>query len=47
MLRRFEAVDGGGQMEMIVPSPEQERAATMLHALGSPVRVRPMDHLCY
>ena len=26
-------------METIVPSPEQERAATMLHALGNPVRV--------
>ncbi len=26
-------------MENIVPSPEQERAATMLHALGNPVRV--------
>jgi ArsR family transcriptional regulator, arsenate/arsenite/antimonite-responsive transcriptional repressor len=26
-------------MEIIVPSPGQERAATMLHALGNPVRV--------
>ena len=26
-------------METIVPSPQQKRAATMLHALGNPVRL--------
>ena len=32
-------------METIVPSPEQERAATMLHALGNPLRVAIVSYI--
>ena len=32
-------------MEIIVPSPEQERAATMLHALGNPVRLAILHYI--
>jgi ArsR family transcriptional regulator len=32
-------------MEIIVPSPQQERVATMLHALGNPVRLAIIHYI--
>ena len=32
-------------MKLIVPSPEQERVATMLHALGNPVRLAIVHYI--
>ena len=32
-------------MQLIVPSPDEERAATMLHALGNPVRLAIVHYI--
>ena len=32
-------------MEIIVPSPDQERTATLLHALGNPLRLAMIQYI--